>query len=234
MNLSIIEPYREKYPLIWKEYIEENVHQVVEEDVVGKAVLDIGANIGFVSMLHLALGARYTVAVEPHPSTFDIMKKLVAGHPIIPLQVAAYNGLTKRVNMTTEEGGNLGISKSVPGDGVQAWPLSRFLGYFDPDDNNLALKIDVEGSEYDVLLYASGQDIRRFQTIFLETHQAPHLPPHAARKYEYLKNYMSFLGYEVKNEEMVCMWEWINGKVVGCKEVEGNRSMKLKRIENWK
>jgi FkbM family methyltransferase len=176
------------------------------------------------------------VAVEPHPATFEIMKGLVDGHPIIPLNVAAYNGVSKRVHMTTEEGGNLGISKSIPADeGVEAFPLSHFLGYFDHSDNDLVLKVDIEGSEYDFLLYASGTDIRRFQTIFLETHQAPHLTQHAARKCEYLKTYMSFLGYEIKNEEIVCMWQWdAAGKVVGCKEVEGNRSIKLKRIENWK
>ena len=235
MNMAMIEPYREKYPLIWKEYIEDNVHQIMQEDVAGKAVLDIGANIGFVSMFFLAHGARFSVAVEPHPATFEIMKDMVASQPVIPLNVAAYNGLSKRVHMTTEEGGNLGISKSVPADeGVESWPLSHFLGYFDQDDNDLVLKIDVEGSEYDVLLYAAGADIRRFQTIFLETHQAPHLPPHDARKAQYLKTYMSFLGYEVKNEEIVCMWNWDNGKLVSCNEVEGNRSMKLKRIENWK
>jgi len=229
-TMADLEKYKERYKLVYDEYVAQNIHSILPEYVEGRRVLDIGANVGFVSLYFLAIGAKNTIAFEPNPPTFKLLQETAAGHDILPINAAVLNGLAKTVKMTSEENNNLGIAKSVPDStGVEAWSLHQALSLFPEDDNNLVLKVDTEGSEYDIMLYASARDIRRAKTVFLETHQVPHLTPMAARHSDYLRDYMIFLGYTMLNEQMVC---WIeNGNY---SQVPENKAMTFSRIDDWK
>ena len=71
------------------------------------------------------------------------------------------------------------------------------------------LKMDIEGSEYDVLWSAHRRDITFFKTIFIETHisQAKH---HA------MCEYLFQFGYKLTNQKQMFFW-WTqpNGQQVG-------------------
>ena len=242
MKKLLVDQLKDKYPEVYKEFITDNIHQWKEEEITGRNVLDIGANVGFVSILYTAFGAKQVISVESHPKTFEELKNNVAPYPnIVPVNVAAFNGLHKYVTIL-EEDNNSGIAKTIPAENikgpgdVEAWDLNKFIRtYFDPNDTECILKVDTEGAEYDILLYASGLDIRKFKYIYLDSHQVNFLKHSAARKSGYIKTYLSFLGFEILSTEQVCCWNWNpDGSVKSCTNVEDNIAMKWRRIDPWK
>jgi len=133
----------------------------------GMAVIDIGANIGFFSMLAAALvgGGGAVLAVEPNPDNarlleasrrlngFDhVVTAAVAAAPsagLLLLHTTHSNGTTSRPGADPRE---LFAARAVPGLPVDAlvaasWPAGRQTGL---------IKVDVEGAEYLALLGASG------------------------------------------------------------------------------
>ena len=198
------------HPVLWEEFI--NVHKYVESDFKGKQVLDIGANFGFISMLAVAWGARRVVAVEMDPSNLEQLYKNAAPCPEIMVMPVAAHGFARHISITMSPGDMKTNCKVLPAtSGIPALPLEDLTNLMDPNDDDMVLKVDVEGAEYDLLLCAPVQAIRRFSMIMLETHRVPHLNAHKARKAEYLKTYMSYLGYETLNEEPL-MWIGNDGK----------------------
>ncbi len=133
----------------------------------GMAVVDIGANIGFFSMLSASLvGASGAVlAVEPNPENgrmIEASRRLNGFAQVTLAQVAAGRALGVLVLNTTHSNGTTSEPAEDPGALLQArtvpcvpvdalvaasWPAERRVGL---------LKVDVEGAEYNALLGAQG------------------------------------------------------------------------------
>jgi hypothetical protein len=62
------------------------------------------------------------------------------------------------------------------GDPVESISLQTLVA--DIDDNNMILKMDCEGSEFDIVLNSSNQLLRRFQSIHMELHANCNENPH--------------------------------------------------------
>ena len=133
----------------------------------GMAVVDIGANIGFFTMLSAALvgPSGAVLAVEPNPDNgrmIEASRRLNGFTQVTLAQVAAGRALgvlalnTTHSNGTTSDPGDdpglLLQARTVPCVSVDtlvaaAWPEGRRVGL---------LKVDVEGAEYNALLGAKG------------------------------------------------------------------------------
>jgi len=158
---------------------EPQVVTVVTDTVKpGMTVIDVGAHIGYYSLLFAkCVGPSGRVfAFEPVPGNFSLLKKNVELNSL--LNVVTIN---KAVFSRTQE-----IKMSVPGDQsnpecasiksapgapnycVEAISIDDFCAEhsLQPD----VLKIDVEGSEYDVLLGASATVNRLFPKLLIELH----------------------------------------------------------------
>ena len=235
-----IEQFKKDGEVNFREYFVDNRFAMTEEMFKGKAVLDIGANIGIFSLFAWAHGADPIFAVESNAANYEkLCENTMKATGVIPVHCAAFNGVVKEASVT--EGG--GVSKIAPtiqigGETVACKSLAELLEQMPPWDD-MVLKVDVEGAEYDILLYAAARDIRKFKTIFLETHKiAPKdsrcggspLEPRQARTAAFLVEYLKFLGYEVAKRDAYMWFTWdANGKTTGCTELEDQHSYRLER-----
>jgi FkbM family methyltransferase len=232
-NTPSLDDLRAIHDLAYKEFIIDNMHKYERADFDGKQVLDVGGHVGFVTLLALHHGARKVVAIEANPVNHEKMRANLAPWPrATSVLCAAFDGVTRSVNILDGDGSGGGVSKVVPGTDVQAKSLAELVSYLDPMDDDMTLKMDTEGGEYDIMLCVSGEVIRRFSTVFLECHQVPHLSAHPARRCAYLRTYMEFLGYELQNEEPVCWWpNGPDGAPSGqCEILDDMRAMRFKRV----
>ena len=235
-----LEQLRKDGDVNFREYFVDNRFAMTEEMFRDKAVLDIGANIGIFSLFAWGHGANPIFAVESNAANYG---KLCANTGratgIVPLHCAAFNGIVREMGVV-EDGGVSKVSPTIQigGETVPCKSLAELLEQMPPWDD-MVLKVDIEGAEYDFLLYAGARDIRRFKTIFLETHKiAPKdarcggspLEPCQARTASYLVEYLKFLGYDVAKRDSYCWWTWDkDGKVIDCKELDDQLSYRLER-----
>lgn len=138
----------------------------------GAKVMDIGANVGIYSAFCAANGADVT-AYEPHPHAFAQLMAMIknTGLPIkaINKAVFTFTGLCPfayHVNpdpMCTWYNGGVNFK-----DGVEVPCLSfrRAIG----DTSWDCVKMDIEGAEFDLLLNASLETLRKIKFMYLELH----------------------------------------------------------------
>lgn len=131
----------------------------------GMAVIDIGANIGFFTMLSASLvgpgGA--VLAIEPNPANARLLeasRRLNAFGWVTPAQVAAGRGLgllmlnTTHSNGTTAEPGE-DRDQLLAANTVPCVPVDTLATGWAAGPVGL-IKVDVEGAEYNALLGAAG------------------------------------------------------------------------------
>ncbi len=145
--------------------------------VSDQRILDLGANIGAFSLFAANRAPQaHIVAVEPFPETF---RKFVAmleenqlTHRVTAIS-AALTGSDREVHINDSPGmdsqfrnvSNRGLSVT----GISLSSLYERAGWDSAD----LLKIDIEGSEYDGLLAASPEVLRRAGRIAMEFHPDP-------------------------------------------------------------
>lgn len=141
-----------------------------------RVIIDAGANIGFFTCFAASRAPRAIVhAIEPFPRTFDRL-----------VQTVAANGLDDRVTchclaLSSSNGvgtltGSASASQMVrlnarAGEGP-ATRLSTLEALYEsiPEDAIDLLKMDIEGSEYDVLLSTPPAVLHRIRRIDVEVH----------------------------------------------------------------
>jgi len=141
----------------------------------GWRVVDVGANIGVFSLWAERLGAEVT-AFEPEPRTFASLVANVAGRRISPTQAALADRAVPAVRLYLSEVDS--TRHTLVGKEIESGePLSDFV---DVPTVTLAdvvgagcdlLKLDCEGAEFEALLGADDDTLRRAQRIILEFHR---------------------------------------------------------------
>ena len=158
-------------PYIYDEIFNWNVYQVNKEEILGANVLDVGAHFGFFTCLCDSLGAKLIVAIEANPNNYlkfiettkDVTKK-------IAVHAAVWGKSDKIVTIDDES------EKAAVGKGdilVNTITLKTAVDSLFPNSEDVFLKMDVEGSEYEALYNTSQKTFDRFSTIALEMHEFP-------------------------------------------------------------
>jgi FkbM family methyltransferase len=141
----------------------------------GWHVVDVGANIGVFSLWAERLGADVT-AFEPEPRTFASLVENVAGRRISPRQAALVGDTAPSVRLylsQLDSTRHTAVGKEIE----SGEPLRDFV---DVPTATLAevvgsgcdlLKLDCEGAEFEALLGADDDTLRRAQRIILEFHR---------------------------------------------------------------
>ena len=143
----------------------------------GMAVVDIGANIGFFSMLSASLvgpdGA--VLAIEPNPANARLLeasRRLNGFAQVTPAQVAAGRAIgllmlnTTHSNGTTAEPGS-DQDQLLAANTVPCIPVDTLVSGWRAGPVGL-IKVDVEGAEYNALLGAAGLIARDHPVIISE------------------------------------------------------------------
>jgi FkbM family methyltransferase len=215
---------RRQNPEMYEEFFVRNCMEILPKHVSGKRVLDIGANLGMFSIFCRSLGSKEVLAVEPEPANFKALFYNVSGYGITPLNCAATDSRTVAVRMWDKDS----LAKAIPDTkgAILAMSLGQLLAWFPENDDDVVLKIDTEGSEYDILLDARGADIRRFSVIFMEVHPVPHLEARPARTPKYIEEYLCCLGFKMEARRHLFNWKF---------DEKGNATEyeKIKDVESW-
>ena len=162
--------FKVKFPAKWFRYFEndyekENMLFIKENCMPNMVVFDIGAHLGLMSIICAQLlqkkGKVYSF--EPTPKTFEILKKVIklnnASNVVIPINkaVAKENKIID-FYLSVEDGSN--SNSLVSKNHRERKPIQIQVTSLDifAKENNIKqidlIKIDAEGSEYDVLLGA--------------------------------------------------------------------------------
>lgn len=143
------------------------------EVAVGGVMLDLGGNIGRTSVTRALLGdVRAVYAAEPEPANYAALVQNVIAHGmrgiVLPDQVAVG---AARGEVTLHQsrfmGGHRVLFKDISGTGhrvvqVPCWPVDGWMEHVGCDPRAVTfVKVDVQGSEIDVLRGAAGLLTRR-------------------------------------------------------------------------
>ena len=213
--ISGFEQLKPQDPFIYNEIFEENVYDIREEDVKGKVVLDIGANLGFVSLLCERYGASHIVAVEGQPNTFQHLLQNTKGKDRIALLgLLAYSKTGEKLKINDAAGGSsiYAADATVEVETISLQDLVNSVETMYDPQSDMVLKLDVEGSEYDIILDAPQEVFKKFSTIYLEIHSELHPDP-ARRGFDTLLAYLDNLGFKVTYKKSLIIYQ-LDGSTV--------------------
>ena len=149
----------------------ENVYQIHKSDFDGTGVLvDIGANIGTVSVYGASLGAK-VIAVEPEPENVRILHENIrrnhVTHQVTVMQTAVHFDSGEGY-MTPNRGNGALVFEELPGSTpTSVMTLAELLDQAGVEECDVC-KIDVEGSEAYIIAGASLQTLRRIRYLTME------------------------------------------------------------------
>jgi FkbM family methyltransferase len=122
-------------------------------------VIDIGANLGYYVLIELLAGARKVIAIEPIPITYNYLKENVKKYNnVITLNIAILENdgeasfeVLKRFNLAhiVEDSTYLSSSQIVRVKGLSLKTLIKEFNLH--NENNIMLRMDIEGYEYRIL-----------------------------------------------------------------------------------
>ena len=140
-----------------------------------KVFIDVGAHIGYYTMLVHKLVAEKIIAIEPYPRVFRILNRAIEANKlenIITINRAAYNksNVTLELHLSTKSGLSSIFSSYLPKTrggtaSVKTITLDEVVRTLNLDKIDL-VKIDVEGAE-SYVLSGVNQIINGFRPLFL-------------------------------------------------------------------
>jgi FkbM family methyltransferase len=154
-------------PYVYDEIFNWNVYQVTPEEINNANILDVGGHYGFFSCLCGSFNAKQIIAVEANPHNYYNFIKNTKDIPNVKaINAAVYKEDEKiiTINNASEQ------SMLNKGDiNVATITLQRLVELFGNED--VFLKMDIEGAEYDTLYNTPAEVLRRFNTIAIEMHE---------------------------------------------------------------
>jgi FkbM family methyltransferase len=162
---------------LYHEVIVNNSYGITPDICKDREFIDIGANMGMFSILASTLGASKVIAIEPVSSTVEILEdniKQAGIHNIFVNKniVSNVSGEKVKIGLQDKCGHNSVYSPSEDYEEVKTIYLKDILNLLSTD--NIFLKIDCEGGEYDILLNADPEDMARITSIAIEIHGELH------------------------------------------------------------
>lgn len=128
-------------------------------------VVDIGANIGsFSAAVHFQYPNAVVSSYEPHPISFLLLKKNAPFATTYQKAVMGKSGVVQIQNLGPSMSRRIVPSGGIPVEAVTLDDVLKDLLVVD------LLKVDVEGSEYDIFNNTSPQTLEKIRKIFVEVH----------------------------------------------------------------
>ena len=175
----------------------------------GSTILDVGANIGYYSMMYsLVLPSSDVIAIEPSKANFDYVVYNCRECPNVrPFNIGAHDGTMEavlsmpsvrqyeRVSLMRSNTGLLSIYGDSGRDREKAMlrPLDNLIASESIKGKIGFVKIDVEGNEHRVLRGAAGL-ISRYSPV-LEVEINPQMLQMSGDSYSNIKSFLAGFGY---------------------------------------
>ena len=136
-------------------------------------VIDVGANIGDSSIYFALRGAKSVIALEPVIANFMIAEKNVSENNLggkIKLLHAGCSGRKGTITISKNAAGPCSeLCNVAQGDDVKLTTLEEIVKDIDKNEN-MILKMDCEGCEYESVLKCPDKILKRFQKMVIEYH----------------------------------------------------------------
>jgi FkbM family methyltransferase len=174
-----------QHKFVVDEIYNQNCYGIEPNELEGRTIFDVGANVGIFVKYALEHGAKRVVAIEANPIVFQELYKNFGTTPNVTIINAAVYDNSKQT-VLLDDNGTLSRVSDEGSVSIQTITLNSLVKYCEPTEEIL-LKIDCEGSEYPILLNSLPDDIRRFKIIYAEFH---------GDETDNLVQYMHTLGYE--------------------------------------
>jgi FkbM family methyltransferase len=153
----------------YQEIFLNNSYGVMQHEIMDKTVIDVGANCGFFTILCVTHHAKQIYAIEAQPLMYEqyLVPHTANFQNVTPLNYAVYNTDGEIVKIP-----NNGLTSCVGevGDEVSTIQLATLLSMYNIEGNDLVLKMDCEGSEFNILLTCEDSVLKRFAIIYIEVH----------------------------------------------------------------
>lgn len=170
-----VEDSRSMVPRLLQQINEEKIYEFIFKGNKNLTMLDIGANIGLVS-LYASSHCQRIVALEPGPM-FDILKLLCQKHPNIePIQKALGPHMGSTLFNLNEQNPTASSAVQTHADAtmmvstIDLWSLIRQQGLTKIE----FCKVDIEGSETDCLTPNMVERCKPYVcSYFVEVHNCP-------------------------------------------------------------
>lgn len=148
---------------------ETNGYGIDPSEISGKNVIDVGANCGMFTMRCLELGAEHIYAVEAQSTIYrDKLTKNVGHYRRVTLLNRAIAEVNDKTVFIENEHYMSKVGET--GEPVQSITLEKVVSSYNLPEDDLVLKIDCEGSEFNVIMTSSKQFMRKFSVIYAEFH----------------------------------------------------------------
>lgn len=198
----------EKHAGMYKEVIKDNCYELDETVMKDRNVIDIGANIGAFSILSAFLGAKKVISVEPVGSTYASLIENIEKSElttIVPLKniVSQETGNICRISSDELSGGNSMYNVVDGYENVETITLTDILNQMEGDE--IFLKLDCEGAEYDILLNVTQDEMNRVNQLVLEIHTDLH-PIYKGS--EIIENKLLLFGFTQMKSNQIYYWEY--------------------------
>lgn len=156
--------------IVVREIWEENVYEIHDTHFNrGGVVVDIGANIGAFSIYAAHFGAK-VFAVEPEPNNLEALNKNISLNNMQDKIVVCNYGISDHDGIAVIN--DLGGGSTIKDDGVFGSEINLITFDNFLHKNGISeidvLKIDVEGSEPDIILAASKESLHKCKNIAIE------------------------------------------------------------------
>lgn len=133
-------------------------------------VIDGGAHVGLFA-LRVASHAREVVALEPHPANYALLEFNVLQNSatnVRPMRRALWGSVGRLQVYDREQSGGASLFEGESGGHeVEAITLDELVARYGPAD---LLKLDIEGSEFEVLRGTSDDTLRSIRCVVAELH----------------------------------------------------------------
>lgn len=153
----------------------ENVYQIHDSDLADTGILvDIGANIGAVSVYAASLGEHVQViAVEPEPDNLTYLEKNLADNQVadrVQVRAVAVTDWHGTAQIEPRHGNSRIVDH---GSGITVDSITLDQVFADLPDGCDILKMDIEGSEREVIAEASLTTLAKIRYLTMEFDAAP-------------------------------------------------------------
>jgi FkbM family methyltransferase len=176
--------------LVYKEIFEQNVYNLSSKEIAGKGILDLGGHYGMFAMYCVLNQANKIISVEPNHNNLYRFVENTKGTGV-RVVCAAISSSSDTITTIADEG--CGSRANYGTQLVSTITLNTLLKLFD-SNLNLILKIDIEGSEYDIFYNNPPELIKRFEIIVMEAHN--YNPETKGNEAYRLREYIEKLGYK--------------------------------------